>query len=267
MRIALIYATWPEGVSGRSWPMMAAAFRDAGAAGRLAAAGHEVRETSLDVGPTQKDAFLLAGRIGDAVRAAIGEAALPVVICGSCTVAAVGGVAGLGPEAGIVWMDAHPDLSTPETTRSGLFEGMALTAATGLCWRGMAKEDAGLVPTDLSHAVLFGARDIDPPEAELIREYNIATVGSGDEAVAQLAARSALYIHLDMDVHDALRLRVNGFAVPGGPAPEDVGRALGTIGRGRPRSALAITGLEPDAPDGERGTSLAIGHILALANA
>src|SRR5688572_22036045 len=138
MKLTLIHATWPERISGRSWRDMPAAFRDADVAGRLAASGHIVEEIALDTDPSLKGAFLLAGRIGAAVREARTAAALPVIVCGSCTVAALGAVAGLGGEAGIVWMDAHPDLNTPETTQSGMLEGMALAAATGLCWRGMA---------------------------------------------------------------------------------------------------------------------------------
>jgi arginase family enzyme len=83
--------------------------------------------------------------------------------------------------------------------------------------------------------------------------------------VERLAARTSTYIHLDMDVHDALRFRANGYAVPGGPSPEEVGGVLGQIGASLSVGALSFTGLEPDAPDGARGATLASDHILALA--
>jgi arginase len=176
-------------------------------------------------------------------------------------------VAGLGADTGIVWMDAHPDLNTPGTTLSGMFEGMALAAATGLCWRGMAETHARLAPAKPGHCVLFGARDIDPPEADLIEAHRIGRADSGKAIVDRLAGCSSVYIHLDMDVHDALQFRANGFAVPGGPSAEEVGYALREVGDRIPVHAFALTGLEPNAVDGHRGTEIGIGHVLALADA
>lgn len=267
MKLAVVYATWPEQVSGRNWAAMPGAFRSGDIAGRLSAKGHQVSEAVLKSDATLKGAFVLAGQIGAAVREARASGALPVVVCGSCAVAALGAIAGLGPETGIVWMDAHPDLNTPETTTSGLFEGMALAAATGLCWREMARRHAGLDPADLRRAVLFGARDIDPPEAELIASSGAATLQSGSAMAKRLAGRPSIYVHLDMDVHDALRFRANAYAVPGGPSAEAVGGALAELGARLPVGAIALTGLEPDAPEGARGVSIGVDHILALAAA
>jgi arginase len=267
MQIHLIHATWPERLSGRTWWRMPEAFRSAGMANTLARYGHDVAEFALEAEPTLRGGFVLAGQIGTAVREAEGADALPVIICGSCAIAALGAIAGLGPETGILWMDAHPDLNTPETTTSGFLEGMALAAAVGLCWRTMAREHADLDPADLRGTVLFGARDIDPPEAELLASHGVATVQSGREAAERLAGRTSVYIHVDMDVHDALRFRASSYAVPDGPSPEEVGDVLGHVAARLPVGALSFTGLEPDALDGARGAGLAGDHILALARA
>ena len=267
MQIHLIHATWPERLSGRSWWRMPEAFRAAGIANTLADRGHHIAEVLLEAEPTLRGGFVLAGQIGTAVREAAAADALPVIICGSCTIAALGAIAGLGPQAGILWMDAHPDLNTPETTTSGLLEGMALAIAVGLCWRTMAREHAELDPADLRDTVLFGVRDIDPPEAELLASHGVVAARSGHEAVERLAGRTSIYIHLDMDVHDALRFRANGYAVPGGPSPAEVGSVLGQVGARLPVGALSFTGLEPDAADGARGATLASDQILALARA
>jgi arginase len=267
MQIHLIHATWPERLSGRSWWRMPEAFRAAGMANALAGGGHDIAELVLEGEPTLRGGFVLAGQLGTAVREAAATEALPVIICGSCTIAALGAIAGLGAEAGILWMDAHPDLNTPETTTSGLLEGMALAAAVGLCWRTMAREHADLHPAHLRDTVLFGVRDIDPPEAELLASHGVATARSGREAAERLAGRTSVYIHLDMDVHDALRFRANSYAVPGGPSVEDVGNVLEQVGARRPVDALSLTGVEPDALDRERAATIASGHVLALARA
>jgi arginase len=262
VKIALIYATWPE--PGRAWQTMAASFQAAKLGKRLAAVGHEVDERTLSSEPTLKGAFQLAGEVGKAVRAAADANALAVIVGGSCTVAAVGAVAGLGNETGILWMDAHPDANTPETTGSGMLDGMALAVATGLCWRDMAATHAGLAPASLDAAALYGARDIDPPEAQLIRDRGIPLVKSPEEAEKRLRDRPKVYIHLDMDVHDGVRFRANSFAVAGGPWPEEVGEFLAGIGGRLPVGAIAFTGVEPAASGATHGAKVAFAHIRAL---
>ena len=94
-----------------------------------------------------KAAFQLAAAIGGAVRDSIVHGGFPVLVCGSCSVTALGMTTGLGGDGtGILWMDTHPDLNTPETTISGLFEGMALSKALGSCWHRMSHEITGLRP-------------------------------------------------------------------------------------------------------------------------
>ena len=92
-----------------------------------------------------RSGFMMAKHIADEIKNAREQGELPVTLCGSCSMAAIANAAALGGEdMGVAWFDAHPDLNTPETTTSGLFEGMALAAAAGLAWYGMAREHAGL---------------------------------------------------------------------------------------------------------------------------
>lgn len=266
MKINLIYATWPEKSSGRAWWAMPEAFRNAGLAATLSAGGHDVAQSDLWSDGTLKGAFGLAGQIGNVIRAAQSRGSMSVVVCGSCTVAAVGGIAGLGSDAAILWMDAHPDLNTPETTRSGLFEGMALATATGLCWSAIAAETSGLAPASPRNAILFGARDIDAPESEIIARTGMVQARNEAEVAACIDGRTSVYVHLDMDVHDALRLRANAYAVPGGPTVAEVRSVLRAIGNG-PLSAIALTGLEPDSADAREGVAIGIEHIRAVAEA
>jgi arginase len=266
MKIDLIYATWPEKISGRSWSAMPEAFRHAGLAAALTAGGHAVAESDLWSDGTLTGAFGLAGQIGNVIRTAQSRGSMPVVVCGSCTVAAVGGIAGLEPAAAILWMDAHPDLNTPETTRSGLFEGMALATATGLCWTAIAAETSGLTPASPRNAILFGARDIDAPESEIIARTGMGQARDEAEIAARIEGGTPVYVHLDMDVHDGLRLRTNAYAVPGGPTVSEVRSALRTIANG-PIGAIALTGLETDSADVREGVAVATEHIRAVAEA
>ena len=269
MHIALIYATWPVTPFGATWYKLAERLRAAGLARALTEAGHEVEEHVLTVsGPAATEtrgAFELSAQIAEHCRAAAETGALPVILCGSCCTASVGAVAGLGGDGtGIVWMDAHPDLNTPETSGSGLLDGMALATALGECWTHMAGQVAGLRAASAANVCLFGARDIDPGEARFIAAHGIPNVGSAEQATRHLAASDRVYVHLDMDVHDALALRTNSFAIAGGPSAETVRGALVEIARALPLGALSITGLDPDARDGELAMSIATDHIRAV---
>src|SRR5262245_62030 len=98
---------------------MAGAVRDAGLTQQLIDDGHEGREHVLAAegkdATELKAAFELASKIGAVVKKSHEAGGFAVIVCGSCSVAAMGAVAGLGGEnTGVLWMDAHPDLNTPE---------------------------------------------------------------------------------------------------------------------------------------------------------
>lgn len=104
------------------------------------------------------------------------------------------------PDACIVWLDAHADLNTPETSTTGYLGGLALSGPMGLWTSGLG---AGLA---LDQVVLVGVRDVDPPEADLIARHGIPVVladhggdAFGDELRAAIAGRP-VYVHLDCDV-------------------------------------------------------------------
>jgi arginase len=269
MRVALIYATWPTTPFGATWYKFTDSLSAAGLGQALKDAGHEVKEHVLTVeglgAKEMRGAFELAGDIAARCREAVKDGVFPVIICGSCTVASLGGVAGLAPHrTGILWMDAHPDVNTPDSTSSGMLEGMALSIALGKCWKHMAEKFANLRPASPRDVCLYGARDIEPPEAIFLAENDIPTLSAAGDIVARLADCSQVYIHLDMDVHDALQVRTNSFAVPGGPTIEALRTTLAEVTEQLPVGALAVTGLDPEASDAALAIETAIAHIRAV---
>ena len=269
MKVTLIYAYWPNQPGGVTWCDLPWALRDKGLPKKLNAAGHEVLETILMAEePFAEDlpaGLKLAGDVGDAVREAAEQGELAVILAGSCALAAIGAIAGLGPEAHIAWFDAHPDLNTPETTTSGLFEGMALAAASGHAWRRIIEAEGRLTePARLDRAVLFGARDVDDAEVDLIALTAVSHAETVADLKSALADATSVYAHLDMDVHDGLNVRTNSDGIPGGPTIEEVRGALCGIEN---LKVLAITGLDPAAPDAARAAEVAIDHVLAIAEA
>lgn len=262
--VTLIYAYWPNQPQGITWCDLPWALRDAGLPAELSAAGHEVIETMLMSETAYPDdlvsGFDMAGEIAGEVREAVARGEFPVVLCGSCAVAAIGTVAGLGAKTGIAWFDAHPDLMTPATTTSGLFEGMALSCATGSAWQAMSRERAGLVPALLDDVVLVGVRDVEPAEAEIIaRERLPVVMADGDAMRDRLAGAARTYLHLDMDIHDPTRVPTRRTPMSGGLKAGDVRGLIEMCPR---PAALAVTGLDPAVSEGKTAAQVAIAHVL-----
>ena len=167
-------------------------------------------------------------RIYAASRQAIADGAVPLVLGGDHSIA-VGTIGGASREhrTGVLWIDAHGDFNTPETSPSGNLHGMPLAA---LCGHGapelvhLGRPGPKLRPEDI---VLFGVRDLDPGERALIQEtgVTVCTMRQIDErGIADLAARALerlsavdrLHVSLDLDVIDPREAPGVGTQVPGG---------------------------------------------------
>ena len=133
-------------------------------------------------------------------------AARPIVV-GGCCCTHVGGVRGVSQRVdrlGIVWIDAHGDLNTPETSPSGNQWGMPFRMIL----------DGGFVRAE--DAALVGARSLDPPEAEFL-----AATGIDDSLDRALAGVDATYVALDLDVLDPSEVDVL-IAEPDGPSADEI---------------------------------------------
>lgn len=269
MDVSLIYASWPNRPNGIGWHKLAAAMREAGLTEQLANAGYNVTEHILEAeGPSAselKAAFVLAAQIGAAVKASRDADSLAIILCGSCSVAATGALSGMGGEnTGICWMDAHPDLNTPETTLSGLFEGMALAIGLGNAWQTMAFDIAGINPVSLRNICFYGVRAPDEAEQAMIEDEGLPIFDEADDVIAHLEDCERVYVHIDMDVHDAAELRVNRFSGDGGPSVAQLRQELAAMAASLSIAAIAITGIDPKIGAKHGAIACAIEHIKTL---
>src|SRR5262245_20185305 len=210
-------------------------------------------EEEKEYGGWKRLGFAL-GHLGRAVARAARDGEFPVGLLGTCP-SMPGMVAGLqhsGPSSaplkiGLVWLDAHPDFNTPETTRSGSLGGMPVAVATGRCLTRL-RLDAGLdPPLEDAHVVMGGVRLTDPLEQELldrsaIEHVTVEDLRTNAPAIAkQLDRLSALtdriYVHIDMDVLDPREVMGHVNKVPDGPSSEQLGAVLETIFRRYPKAA------------------------------
>jgi len=155
----------------------------------------------------------------------------PLVLGGCCCahVGAIRGLAARHDRLSVVWLDAHGDLNTPETSPSGNLWGMPLR---------MAIDEGSVRPADVA---LVGARDLDPPEREYVAEHGI-----DDDLSRALDGADPVYVALDLDVLEPGQLPVF-MPAPGGLGLDDVERLLLEVAsRGRV-AGLGLTGLAPGA--------------------
>ena len=171
-----------------------------------------------------RTSFELYAELAKRIRAS-GDA-MPIVLSGNCG-AASGTVAALGSDRlGIVWLDAHGDLNTPDTTDSGFLDGMALSIVTGQCFRTLSRTLIGLDPIPPARAVHIGGRDWSPGEMESGRAAGVTIVRHANDAGPAIDRLSQscdrVVMHVDLDSLDPSFGKANQFASPGGLSPSDV---------------------------------------------
>ena len=166
---------------------------------------------------------------------------------------------------GMLWLDAHPDFNTPETTRSGSLGGMPVAVATGRALQVM-RLDAKLDPPLADrHVVMGGVRLTDPLEQSLLDQSMIEQVSVDDlrnmtpavwtqlDRINRLVDK--IYIHIDMDVLDPRAVMAHGNKVPNGPSSEQLAKLFEAIFTRYPK-ASAI-GFATIPPTDEGGLSIA----------
>ena len=171
---------------------------------------------------------------------------LPVrpLVLGGCCCAHVGAIRGLAARherIAVVWLDAHGDLNTPETSPSGNAWGMPLRMTI----------DEGSVRT--ADVALVGARDLDPPEAEYV-----AAQGIDDDVARALEGADAAYVALDVDVLAPGTVPCY-MPVPDGLSAKQVESVVRAAGERTRIAGLGITGL------GEGANPARLADILAAA--
>jgi len=136
-----------------------------------------------------------------------------------------------GSDMAVVWMDAHGDLNTPDSSPSGHFHGMALRTLLGDGPASITSLlDCPLVPEQV---FLAGTRDLDPAEAEYVQRAGITVTTPVEmDAPAVLVDRIAargfgrVYIHLDLDVLDPHGFPDALMQTAGGVTPDAVSAAV-----------------------------------------
>jgi len=245
-RIGIIGVPLDLGGGRRGVDMGPSAVRIAGLADRLAALGYEVRdhgdvetpiqETAAPGDPRHKylaDIARVCQALHDRSRDLLLDGATPIVLGGDHSLGA-GSVAASasfarkdGRPLGLIWVDAHGDMNTPETTLSGNVHGMPLAALLGQ--EPIELASIGSNPSVLpQHTVLVGIRNLDQREKEQIRAAGVHVFTMKDidrDGIAVVAGRAldlasqgtgGIHVSFDMDVCDPSIAPGVGTPVKGG---------------------------------------------------
>ena len=226
-RVAIIGAALDLGAGRRGVDMGPSAIRYAGLSDRLDRAGIKVVDrgnvaaalAETRASGSERARFLdeileACGRVAQQVEEARGDGLVPLVLGGDHSIA-IGTLSGLAASGagGVLWLDAHGDLNTPETTPSGNVHGMPLAAVLGICGDAFARDGLRLPAVDPRRAALVGVRSLDPGEQALVRELGVAVFTISDidrrgvesvmeEALGRIAGGSFVHVSVDLDVVD-----------------------------------------------------------------
>ena len=153
------------------------------------------------------------------VTKAINNGKRPVSIAGDCCMP-LGILAGLqqaGVQPSLLWLDAHGDFNTWETSPSGFLGGMPLAILVGRGEQRMM-QDVGVVPLPEDRVILTDARNLDPGEAKLLANSAVRHVPDAANLLTEPLPDGPLYVHFDTDILDAADAPAMNYPEPGGPS-------------------------------------------------
>ena len=271
----------------RGVDMGPSAIRYAGLRARLVALGYRVRDRgNVAVADRDEDRDVShphgarqAHHADEIVRAAEELAAvvadiarggaIPVVLGGdhSIGMGTIAGLARAGHRVGVIWVDAHGDINTPDTTPSGNVHGMPFAVALGLADDPFPAALRGT--TDGTNGVLLAIRDIDPGERENIARAKVTPITMSDidrlgmhaameKAIAVASGGDGIHLSLDMDAIDPDEAPGVGTPVRGGLTYREAQLAMEMLATSGRLRSIEVCEVNPILDSENRTASLAV---------
>jgi arginase len=270
------------------------AIRVAGLQSRLASLGYEVEDLgnlpvpqpeSLPPG-LSRARFLpqiaeTCRQLARVVERSASEGKAPLVLGGDHSVA-VGTLAGMARHLrkkrqalGLLWIDAHADMNTPETSPSGNVHGMSLACSTGQGPRELTNIYGFSPKVRPAHAALVGVREVDQLEKPHVRASGIRAFTMRDidergwpaimkEAIGIASAGTGgFHVSLDMDVVDPREAPGVGTPVRGGITYREAHLAMELICDSGAMTSMEVVEVNPVIDEGNRTAALAVELVMS----
>ena len=288
--IAIIGATLDLGQGRRGVDMGPSAIRYAGLDERLSSLGYDVRdhgnvETAVPEATALSDErarFLpeiktTCERIAAKVVEEVEAGSIPLVLGGDHSVAlgTLGGLARVHGPGGVLWIDAHSDINTPETSPSGNVHGMALAAVLGLADEWFQSDAWPLPAIDARRVALLGVRSLDDGERRLLREAGVRVFTMSEidrigveravsEALDRVSGGGFVHVSLDMDALDPEIAPGVGTPVRGGLTYREAHLALELVAESGLAASFEVVEVNPIL-DRENTTAVTAVELMASA--
>ncbi len=293
--VAVIGAPLDLGAGRRGVDMGPSAVRVAGLGKRLSALGYDVAdlgnvpvaqaESVDDDGPGDaKYLHQIAAtceRLGELVASGLADGKMPLVLGGDHSIA-VGTVAGVSRffresnrKIGLLWIDAHADMNTPQSSPSGNVHGMPLACCAGIGPDELTRMFGFSPKVDPANIALLGIRDVDPTEAEIVRNAGVRTFTMREidergmravigEAIAIATNGTAgFHLSLDMDFVDPQYAPGVGTPVRGGATYREAHLAMEVICDSGKMISMEVVEVNPVIDEVNRTADLAVELILS----
>ncbi|MCZ6787394.1 MAG: arginase [Planctomycetota bacterium] len=224
-----------------------------------------------------KEIARTCGRLRDRVKAILLADAMPLVLGGDHSIAmgTVAGVAAHAGEIGLLWIDAHADLNTAETSPSGNVHGMPLAALLGRGHQRLLDIGETSPVVSVEHTAIVGLRSVDAGERERIRRLGVSVHTMSDidergmsvcmaEAIDRVTAAAAgFHLSLDMDALDPDVAPGVGTPVTGGLTYREAHYACERVARSKKLLSMEVVEVNPMLDVRNRTGQLAVELILS----
>ncbi len=220
-------------------------------------------------------------RLMEMVEHAADQLKAPLVLGGDHSIA-IGSIAGmsnhyrkLGKKLGLIWIDAHADMNTPESSPSGNIHGMPLACSIGIGPRELTHLGGYAPKIDPSHVAIIGLRSVDEAERQHVRAAGVHayTMRDLDERGLRSVMREAIdrvsdgtagfHLSFDMDSVDPSEAPGVGTPVRGGMTYREAHLAMEIIGDSRLMTSMEIVEVNPVIDEVNRTALLGVELVMS----
>jgi arginase len=220
-------------------------------------------------------------RLAGLVILALAQGLKPVIVGGDHSISA-GSVAGVsshfkskGQNIGLIWMDAHADMNTPQSTPSGNVHGMPLACTTGFGPPELVQLMEFAPKVNPANVALIGIRDVDLEERRNVRDIGVKAYTMRDiderglravmeEAIGHVTKdTTGFHLSLDMDFLDPQYAPGVGTAVPGGATYREAHLAMEMLSDTGKMLSMDVVEVNPVIDEANRTAKLAVELVLS----
>lgn len=209
-------------------------------------------------------------------KAAIEEGYLPIFLGGDHSIA-IGTIGGVSDHSatGVIWIDAHGDFNTPESSSSGNIHGMPLSVLMGKGFpelTGVGRPGPKIAPRDV---VMIGIRDLDAQERRILKKSGITIFtmrdiderGMGEvvrEALKRLDHQDRIHVSLDVDALDPIEAPGVGTPVRGGITYREAHLMMEIIADTKSLTSMDIVEINPILDQCNKTAKIAVELVVSL---